>query len=104
MKDAALVGSGAALGAVARFLLSALLGGGAWPLLLINILGSAAMGYVDPPRFWGTGFLGGFTSFATFAFLSTEMSAAGAAGYVAATVVGCVGAWLLADATRGRRA
>ena len=33
------VGAGAALGAVARYLLSAALGGGMLPLLLINVLG-----------------------------------------------------------------
>lgn len=61
MREAALVGSGAALGAVARFLLSALLPGFA-SLLAINILGSALMGCFKPAPFWGTGVLGGFTS------------------------------------------
>ena len=45
------VGAGAALGAVARYLLSAALGGGMLPLLLINILGSALMGYFRPGPF-----------------------------------------------------
>ena len=53
------VGAGAALGAVARYLLSAALGGGMLPLLVINILGSALMGYFRPGPFWGTGVLGG---------------------------------------------
>ena len=44
MPQTILVGCGAALGALARFGLSALLGGGALPLLLINIVGSAIMG------------------------------------------------------------
>ena len=66
------VGTGAALGAAARYLLSVALGGGMIPLLIINILGSALMGYFRPGPFWGTGVLGGFTSFATFAFLTSE--------------------------------
>ncbi len=99
MREAALVGSGAALGAVARFLLSALLPGFA-SLLAINILGSALMGCFKPAPFWGTGVLGGFTSFATFAFLTGEMSPARAAAYVAATLVGCVGAYLLGSRVR----
>ncbi len=94
------VGSGAALGAVARLLLFGLLGGSAVPLLLINIFGSALMGYLRPGPFWGTGVLGGFTSFATFTALSLAMPATGAAAYVALTLLGCVGAWWVGDAAR----
>nr|WP_286982896.1 fluoride efflux transporter family protein [Corynebacterium sp. UBA5992] len=100
MPQALIVGCGAALGALVRFAVSWALAGGMLPLLLINVLGSAAMGYWKPGPFWGTGFLGGFTSFATFAFLTGEASAAAAAGYVAATVIGCVGAYLLGDKLR----
>ncbi|AMO92184.1 crcB-like family protein [Corynebacterium simulans] len=67
------------------------------PLLLINVLGSALMGYFKPGPFWGTGVLGGFTSFATFAFLTSSVTAAQAGCYVLATVVGCVMAYLLGD-------
>ncbi|MGV0421687.1 fluoride efflux transporter family protein [Corynebacterium simulans] len=97
MPQALVVGSGAALGAVARYFLSSLLGGGMIPLLLINVLGSALMGYFKPGPFWGTGVLGGFTSFATFAFLTSSVTAAQAGCYVLATVVGCVMAYLLGD-------
>ena len=45
------VGAGAALGATARYLLSAALGGGMIPLLIINVLGSALMGYFRPSPF-----------------------------------------------------
>lgn len=45
------VGAGAALGAAARYLLSVALGGGMIPLLIINILGSALMGYFRPSPF-----------------------------------------------------
>lgn len=97
MPQALVVGSGAALGAVARYFLSALLGGGMLPLLIIHIFGSALMGYFKPKPFWGTGVLGGFTSFATFAYLTSGASPAIAAGYVLATVLGCVGAYLIGD-------
>lgn len=73
------------------------------PLLLINVLGSAAMGFGRPGKFWGTGVLGGFTSFATFALLTGELAPAWAVAYVAATVAGCVGAWKLGDWARVRR-
>ncbi|AMO89600.1 crcB-like family protein [Corynebacterium simulans] len=82
---------------MARYFLSSLLGGGLIPLLLINILGSALMGYFKPGPFWGTGVLGGFTSFATFAFLTASVTATQAGCYVLATVVGCVMAYLLGD-------
>ena len=67
------------------------------PLLIINIFGSALMGYFKPQPFWGTGVLGGFTSFATFAYLTSGASPAIAAGYVVVTVLGCVGAYLIGD-------
>ncbi len=94
------VGAGAALGAAARYLLSAALGGGMIPLLVINILGSALMGYFRPSPFWGTGVLGGFTSFATFAFLTSEAQWSTALAYVLATIVGCVGGYLAGDKLR----
>ena len=94
------VGAGAALGAVARYLLSAALGGGMIPLLAINILGSALMGYFRPSPFWGTGVLGGFTSFATFAFLTANAHWSIALAYVLATIVGCVGGYLVGDKLR----
>lgn len=94
------VGAGAALGAAARYLLSAALGGGMLPLLVINILGSALMGYFRPGPFWGTGVLGGFTSFATFAFLTSEAHWAVALAYALATIIGCVGGYLAGDKLR----
>lgn len=94
------VGAGAALGAVARYLLSAALGGGMIPLLAINILGSALMGYFRPSPFWGTGVLGGFTSFATFAFLTANAHWSIALAYVLATIIGCVGGYLVGDKLR----
>lgn len=100
MRTSFLVGAGAAVGALARFALTAALGGGAMLLLFINVAGSVAMGAFRPGPFWGKGVLGGFTSFATFALYTGEFSAAGAAAYVAATVVGCVGGWLI-GAQRG---
>ena len=94
------VGAGAALGAAARYLLSAALCGGMIPLLAINILGSALMGYFRPSPFWGTGVLGGFTSFATFAFLTANAHWSIALAYVLATIVGCVGGYLVGDKLR----
>lgn len=90
--DATVIGAGALLGALARFAVEEFLGTGPLPLLGINILGSFLMGLLRPGAFWGRGVLGGFTSFSTFAHL-----AAAAPVYVVATVLGCVGAWLLGD-------
>src|SRR5260363_425139 len=47
-----IAGSGAALGAGARYLLTIALGGGLIPLLILNIVGSALMGYTRPGPFW----------------------------------------------------
>ncbi|AKE39842.1 Putative fluoride ion transporter CrcB [Corynebacterium camporealensis] len=100
MREAFVVGSGAALGVTARYFLSLALGGGLWPLLLINIAGSFAMGYFRPGPFLGTGVLGGFTSFAAFAFLTSELTPLGVLGYVLATAIGCIGSYLLGDKLR----
>lgn len=63
------VGADAMLGALARFSAEIVLGAGIWPLLVINILGSFLTGALRPGPFWGSGVLGGFTSFSTSAVL-----------------------------------
>lgn len=91
------VGAGAALGAGLRVLLTMVFGEGYWPLLFINVLGAFLMGWLRPGAFWGTGVLGGFTSFSAFAVLLVDAPAATTGGYLVATAGGCVGAWLLGD-------
>lgn len=103
MKQALIVGAGAGCGAAARQMLTLALAGGLWPLLVINVLGSAAMGWAKPGPFWGAGFLGGFTSFAAFALLASQQPAAMAATYVTLTVVGCPVAYLAGDFLRRAR-
>lgn len=98
LRDAALTGLGAALGAVARFALDGVL-----PLLGVNVVGAFLMGRLRPGVFWGRGVLGGFTSFSTFAYLTTDLPLPEAAGYVAATLFGCMAAWWLGDVLAGRR-
>lgn len=100
MREALVVGAGAALGAIARVGFMAFFAHPWWPLLAINIAGSALMGFFLPGPFWSTGVLGGFTSFATFAFFTSEFSPGGAVAYVAATLLGCVGAYLGAHRLR----
>ena len=102
-----LVGVGGALGSLARYgayrLWPATPGGWPVPTLLVNLVGSFAIGllymYVaargataDNARlFWMTGVLGGFTTYSAFALESALLgfSLTGVA-YVAATVVGCL--------------
>ena len=96
-----LVGVAGGLGALARYGIATAVGVGTfpWATLLINVAGSAALGYVlhDPTR-WSTnattavatGFLGAFTTFSTFSFEATALVRAGraptAVAYVAASV------------------
>lgn len=99
-----MVGTGTALGGLTRFVLHAALGSaGLLPLLLVNVVGSVAMGAFKPGPFWGTGFLGGFTTFAAFAFITSEQEPLTAALYVAAALVMCVGGYLAGDALHERR-
>lgn len=72
-----LVGSGAAIGAVLRYVLTTTLKRRqpAWPLatLVINLSGAFLLGLLTHHlatgpalTFWGTGVLGGYTTFSTF--------------------------------------
>lgn len=102
-----IVGSGAALGATARFLITSQVSLIDAPstIVLINIVGATLMGYFRPRPFWGTGFLGGFTSFSAFAlYLATpQLNGFSAAGVFLATVFGCIAGWLLGNALTRRR-
>ncbi|TCH98041.1 fluoride efflux transporter CrcB [Roseococcus sp. SYP-B2431] len=70
-----LVATGGAAGSVLRYLVSLVFMGMGWPwgTLVVNILGSFAMGVLagielSPQQrlFWMTGLLGGFTTFSAF--------------------------------------
>src|SRR5699024_1038394 len=98
MKEALIVGAGAVFGAFARWGLSVGLGSltaaavwphaEIWPLLLINFVGSALLGYLQPGVFWGKGVLGGFTSFSTFATATVAINAWSDLGHFALIVTG----------------
>ena len=114
MVEAALwVALGGAGGATARFVLSSVFfvpGQFPWPTLVINIAGSLGIGllwglYGQHGWFeaWGryllvVGFLGGFTTFSAFSLETVGLVEGGrlaaAAGYVLASLAGCVvAAW-----------
>lgn len=95
--QAIIIGAGATVGALARFALLLFFGEGLWPILMINVIGALLMGWLRPGAFLGAGVLGGFTTFSTFAALTINQSATTAVAYGAATVIGCVAAWLAGD-------
>lgn len=115
----ATVAVGGALGAAGRYGVALLWpptpAGFPWATLVTNLAGCALLGAlmhvitvrVTPHRllrpFLGTGVLGGFTTFSTYAAETTGLLAAGryglATGYVLGTVAGALGAvWLGARA------
>ncbi|GAA4908167.1 CrcB protein [Actinomycetospora succinea] len=118
----AAVAAGGVLGALARAGVGLLVpvppGGFPWGTLGINVLGSLLMGVlvvvVTEVRtahplvrpFLGTGVLGGFTTFSTFAVDAQTLLGGGhratAFAYLAATIVGAVGACALAMAVTRR--
>lgn len=104
IKEGLLVGAGAALGALARFGVSSMLNDDIPTTLAINIIGCFLMGLLAPGVFWGTGFLGGFTTFSAFALAAASSSASQAGVLVVLTLVSCVGSWLVGDWLRRRRA
>lgn len=93
--EAVLVGLGAALGSVSRWALTEAVGVDLPAILAVNILGCGLMGFFRPGPFWGTGFLGGFTTMSAYALLTAQLAAGPAAGYTLAMVAGCVGAALV---------
>ena len=118
------VALGGVLGSLARWAVGLLApippGGFPWGTLGVNVLGSLLMGVlvvvVTEVRethplvrpFFGTGVLGGFTTFSTFAVDAEVLLDGGHLGtslaYVAATIVGAVGACALATAVARRAA
>ncbi|MFP7366638.1 fluoride efflux transporter family protein [Corynebacterium callunae] len=86
------VGTGAALGACTRLALTMLLGAGLWPILAINILGAFLMGWRRPGAFWGTGFLGGFTTFSAMMLVDENLLP-----YLLGTSLACISAWFIGD-------
>jgi CrcB protein len=115
-KHLILVASGGAIGATLRYLTGTLalrtLGVTfPWGTLLVNVIGSFMMGLVaeyiirrlgagsEMRLFLMTGLLGGYTTFSAFsldAVLMIERGAIlGAGGYIAANVIGSIGALML---------
>ena len=122
----AAVAAGGALGSAARYGVSVLWptapGTFPWATLVINLTGSALLGVlmqviatrIAPHRlvrpFLGTGVLGGFTTFSTYAVETRDLFAADrpllAFGYVLGTLVGALaaarlGGWLVAHTRAG---
>lgn len=116
----AAIAAGGILGAEARYGLSRALphrpDSFAWSTLLINLTGCLLIGVLmatllQLPRphslarpFLGTGILGGYTTYSTFALDALQLVRAHrpgpAAGYLVATVLGCaVAVWLAATLT-----
>ncbi|WP_084010862.1 fluoride efflux transporter CrcB [Pseudofrankia sp. DC12] len=117
----AVIAAGGAIGACVRYGASlawpTTAGGFPWATLVVNTVGCAAIGLlmvviaevrvVHPlvRPFLGTGVLGGFTTFSTYAVDAERLLDGGrpglAVGYLALTVVLALGAvWLSAVATR----
>ena len=114
------IAAGGALGSAGRWLVSeavTMAGGFPWPTFLVNVSGALLIGVLmvvvtdvvtDRPLlrlFLGVGFLGGWTTFSTYALEARDLLAAGeptlAATYVVGSVVvGPAAAWLGVVATR----
>ena len=102
IKSLLLVGTGGALGSIARYAVSMLFAHfaitGHWATLLVNVVGSFLIGLAIPLLSNGAhliavvGFCGGFTTFSTFANESMQMlqngNTGGFIGYVIASVIG----------------
>lgn len=104
------VAAGGALGALARYALALALpvqpGAFPWATLLTNVTGCLALGLLlasRPEDLWarafvGTGVLGGFTTFSTFALETDRLIARQCGGRAAGYVAASLAAGLLAAA------
>ncbi|MFL6022266.1 MAG: fluoride efflux transporter FluC [Marmoricola sp.] len=100
--SALLVALGAAVGAPARLVAGRLLDRRThWGTLLVNLLGSALLGWLvghgvgeHPMALLGTGFCGAFTTYSAVAVQSVNRGGWKGLAYAVVTVVGCAGvAW-----------
>lgn len=114
MRYALMVAGGGAVGAVARYWLLAWLAGrlgaGIVPLLLINVSGAFALGFLatladgrgligpEARLLLTTGFLSAYTTFSSWMYDTALLLTAGEYGRAAANVVGSVAAGLVAVA------
>ena len=102
MNTVLLVGAGGVLGALARFAVGSLLTGRQRDTLVVNVLGSFALGALtagladeEVLAVFGTGFCGAFTTFSSFAVETVELYESGARREaVANATVNLVGALL----------
>ena len=105
IRNLLLVGLGGAIGAMMRYGVTLLCGAIQWSsnvaTLLVNIIGSLAMGFLmgrciqNPWMLLATvGICGGFTTFSTFSMQSVTLLQQGkyllATGYILATVILCI--------------
>lgn len=116
IKSLLLVGTGGALGSIARYAVSMLFAHFAvcshWATLLVNVVGSFLIGLAIPLfsngayLFVVVGFCGGFTTFSTFSSQALQLFQAGerltAAVYIAASVVVSIVMVLLGIYVAGR--
>ncbi|MFL6157768.1 MAG: fluoride efflux transporter FluC [Marmoricola sp.] len=97
---ALLIALGAAVGAPARLLAGRLLDGRTpWGTLVVNVLGSALLGWLvghgvegRPLALFGTGFCGAFTTYSATAVQSVQRGGRAGLVYAVGTVLVCVAA------------
>ena len=70
----------------------------------VNIAGCFAMGLYKPGPLWGTGFLGGLTTYSAISVAAMQSHALTALIIVVLSYATAVAAWLAGDAVRSRRA
>lgn len=95
-----LIGIGAAIGALVRFVTLAIFGEELFPVAVLDMIACFLMGYLAPGPFGGAGMLGGFSTYSAFVGLAFTELGSHQVVYVAGIIIACTICWLGGDQLR----
>lgn len=99
-REALIIGIGAAIGALVRFVTLAIFGEELFPVAVLDMIACFLMGYLAPGPFGGAGMLGGFSTYSAFVGLASTELGSHQVLYVAGIIIACTICWLGGDQLR----
>ncbi|MDK8546233.1 CrcB family protein [Corynebacterium pseudodiphtheriticum] len=99
-REALMIGIGAAIGALVRFVTLAIFGEELFPVAVLDMIACFLMGYLAPGPFGAAGMLGGFSTYSAFVGLAFTELGSHQVFYVIGIVLACMFCWLGGDQLR----